>query len=219
MECNHIVPEADGGPDTLENCIPLCFDCHAEVGSYNNKHPKGNKITPAELRAHRDRWFEKMKNAAPVHSNEAVLNLDRGLFSKIKERLPFDSLMIHFRDHDYGGSFDSQYHDSLLEFIRWSEDPSIEFLDERMQGAFRSLLSSLHEFRRFWGNRLWLDDNALRVGRRELSIPREWRDGDDAVRNEKRWDEARTTLNKSATEYFESYQSFIKIGRRLLAVE
>jgi hypothetical protein len=31
MECNHIVPEAQGGPDTLDNCIPVCFDCHADV--------------------------------------------------------------------------------------------------------------------------------------------------------------------------------------------
>jgi hypothetical protein len=28
IETHHIV---QGGGDTFENCIPLCFDCHAEV--------------------------------------------------------------------------------------------------------------------------------------------------------------------------------------------
>lgn len=32
MEVYHIKPHADGGQDTFENAIPLCFDCHAEVG-------------------------------------------------------------------------------------------------------------------------------------------------------------------------------------------
>ena len=32
---------ADGGDNSVDNCIPLCFNCHAEVKSYNPKHPKG----------------------------------------------------------------------------------------------------------------------------------------------------------------------------------
>ncbi len=35
IELHHIVQKADGGTDTFENCIPLCFDCHAEVKAYN----------------------------------------------------------------------------------------------------------------------------------------------------------------------------------------
>ena len=60
IECHHIVPEAEGGPSTLENCIPLCFDCHADVGHYNPKHPKGTKVSPGELKGHRDTWFSAM---------------------------------------------------------------------------------------------------------------------------------------------------------------
>jgi hypothetical protein len=60
MECHHIVQEAEGGPDTSENCIPVCFDCHADMCSYDFKHPKGTKYTPEELRRHRDRWYEKV---------------------------------------------------------------------------------------------------------------------------------------------------------------
>jgi hypothetical protein len=64
IECHHIVPDSEGGESTLENCIPLCFNCHADVGHYNPKHPKGTKYSSSELRAHRDRWFEVMAEIA-----------------------------------------------------------------------------------------------------------------------------------------------------------
>jgi hypothetical protein len=42
-DVHHIVQEADGGPNTLENALPLCDRCHGEVGHYNARHPKGTK--------------------------------------------------------------------------------------------------------------------------------------------------------------------------------
>jgi len=50
MELHHIQQKANGGEDTFENCIPLCFDCHAEVKAYNPKHPKGRQYTENELK-------------------------------------------------------------------------------------------------------------------------------------------------------------------------
>ena len=50
IELHHIEQMADGGDDTLDNCIPLCFDCHADVKTYNTEHPKGKKYTPSELK-------------------------------------------------------------------------------------------------------------------------------------------------------------------------
>jgi hypothetical protein len=57
IEAAHIIDEAAGGSNNEENGIPLCFDCHQEVGSYNDRHPRGNKIRPEELRARRDRVY------------------------------------------------------------------------------------------------------------------------------------------------------------------
>jgi len=57
IEVHHIVPVASGGSDNPDNGIPLCFDCHADVMSYNAKHPKGRKFRSAELKKHRDQWF------------------------------------------------------------------------------------------------------------------------------------------------------------------
>jgi hypothetical protein len=52
------VAEADGGPSDDENAIPLCFDCHEEIGSYNPWHPKGNKFTAGELVQRRDALYQ-----------------------------------------------------------------------------------------------------------------------------------------------------------------
>jgi len=57
IEVHHIVPVANGGSDNSDNGIPLCFDCHADVMSYNAKHPKGRKFRSVELKKHRDQWF------------------------------------------------------------------------------------------------------------------------------------------------------------------
>lgn len=57
METDHIVQPRDGGPGDIENAIPVCFDCHAEIHSYNDSHPRGRKFTPDELRAHKMQWL------------------------------------------------------------------------------------------------------------------------------------------------------------------
>lgn len=62
MELHHIKQVADGGQDTADNCIPLCLDCHAEVGSYNPHHPKGRKYTEKELKGHRDKYYAMFSN-------------------------------------------------------------------------------------------------------------------------------------------------------------
>lgn len=57
IEIHHIDPELTEGRDAMDNGIPLCFDCHAAVGSYNNQHPRGRKYRSGELRRLRDEWF------------------------------------------------------------------------------------------------------------------------------------------------------------------
>jgi len=72
MQCHHIIQEADGGPDSLDNCLPLCPDCHAEVQAYNPRHPSGG--TPyhsIELTRRRDDWYMIVKRK----SQELATNL------------------------------------------------------------------------------------------------------------------------------------------------
>lgn len=62
IEAAHIIDEAAGGSNTEENGIPVCFDCHQEIGAYRDSHPKGNKFREEELRARRDRVYELVQS-------------------------------------------------------------------------------------------------------------------------------------------------------------
>lgn len=58
MEAAHIIDESHGGSNDASNGIPVCFDCHQEMGAYDDKHPRGNKVRPEELTARRDRVYQ-----------------------------------------------------------------------------------------------------------------------------------------------------------------
>ena len=57
INVHHIVQEADGGPNTIENAIVLCLRCHSEAGHFNARHPIGTKYSPSELVRHRDQFW------------------------------------------------------------------------------------------------------------------------------------------------------------------
>ena len=63
---HHIIQEADGGPNTLENAIALCLSCHAEAGHFNSRHPLGTKYSPKELRRHRAVWWAAIESGRVI---------------------------------------------------------------------------------------------------------------------------------------------------------
>jgi HNH endonuclease len=58
IEAAHIIDEAAGGSNDEDNGIPVCFDCHQEMGAYRDSHPKGNKFRAEELKQRRDMVYE-----------------------------------------------------------------------------------------------------------------------------------------------------------------
>lgn len=58
METDHIISKDDNGDDSIDNAIPVCFECHAEIHSYNDKHPRGRKYLPEELQLHKEQWLK-----------------------------------------------------------------------------------------------------------------------------------------------------------------
>jgi len=56
IEIAHI--DEENSP-TLDNAIPLCYDCHARVGHYRKEHPRGNKYQPDELKSRREQIYER----------------------------------------------------------------------------------------------------------------------------------------------------------------
>jgi len=59
IEIAHIIPRGRQRSWDIDNAIPLCYDCHAEIGRYNRAHPRGNKYRPEELKARRDQIYEE----------------------------------------------------------------------------------------------------------------------------------------------------------------
>src|SRR5579863_7120763 len=77
IETDHIVPSEDGGGDEIGNAIPVCFECHAEIHSYNDKHPRGRKFHPDELHAHKEQWLAICRER-PEMLVSAIRNADVG---------------------------------------------------------------------------------------------------------------------------------------------
>ena len=72
IEIHHIVQKADGGSDEFDNAIPLCLDCHAEMGKSDSHHPGRKAYTQSELRRHRDNWYKRVAEGAPVQPDEVA---------------------------------------------------------------------------------------------------------------------------------------------------
>ncbi len=97
MELHHIIQKANGGDDSFENCIPLCFECHADMGKRDPHHPKGKGYSPEELRMHRDNWYHRKQ--ASVSSK--IPNSDKLLFNDIcKVFQPLMYTLSEYRTHE-----------------------------------------------------------------------------------------------------------------------
>ena len=53
VEVHHIIPQKDGGDDTIDNAAPLCPTCHADYGD-NPEKRRG-------IKERRDWWYENVK--------------------------------------------------------------------------------------------------------------------------------------------------------------
>lgn len=66
IEIAHINNKAG---NSIDNGIPLCYDCHAKIGHYNREHPRGNKYKDEELKARREQIYEEYTRhlVPPIH--------------------------------------------------------------------------------------------------------------------------------------------------------
>lgn len=98
IETDHIVPAAESQDHSIDNAIPVCFDCHAEIHAYNPAHPRGRRFTPDELRRHRDQWL-KICDSRPELFVEASRNVDIGPIQGLLDELDHD--LVISADLDY----------------------------------------------------------------------------------------------------------------------
>jgi hypothetical protein len=213
MELNHIVQASSGGEWTLDNAIPLCFDCHAEVGHYNVQHPRGSKFTPTELKRHRDNWYSKVRSSGGISASEEHRQLDRELFRRIAKVLPADGTMLRLSEFDIEGLFN--FDDVSTDFwgmVDLHRRPDIEFLDEDLEAARVDLIVTTNKFLSLLGKYTFREKS--REMRDFSRIPVELSYQDPELYSERV--QELVTLRAEAANKF---QYFIQAGRRKLGID
>jgi hypothetical protein len=209
MELHHIEHESEGGDDTFENAIPLCFDCHADMRSYDSKHPKGNKYTRKELKQHRDNWYGRVEGTPVAQYDANATNLDEGLLRKIQEILPWDGAILVARRHLFSTPFERE---SLEAFYKYKEnlsDPSFEFIDTDLESFRASLSSSIINFM----NAVEINTYVVDGNEKLSSVPREWKS-----QQREAYVKAISDLQEAGTQVGAAYDDMIRSGRRKLRV-
>lgn len=102
IETDHIIPTEDKGGDDIENAIPVCFECHAEIHGYNDKHPRGRKFLPDELRIHKKQWQEICAKQPGLLIN-AIRDADVGPLQALVDELDFNAVVASVNDFKQQG--------------------------------------------------------------------------------------------------------------------
>ena len=139
IELHHIVHQSEGGADTFENCIPLCFDCHGDMRSYDHKHPKGHKYSTKELTRHRNSWYSKVQGSPSPIYDKATMELDKRVYLSILKLLPYSGTMSLLEHHHFGTPFRSSLFSDIDRFVIANDDPAMEFVDADLEGMRATL--------------------------------------------------------------------------------
>jgi hypothetical protein len=102
IETDHIVPSAEGGADTIDNAVPVCFECHAEIHSYNDKPPRGRKFRPVELRGHKEQWLEICRSRPELFIG-TPRDADVGPLQALIDELEFNLIVSEQTSEGYWG--------------------------------------------------------------------------------------------------------------------
>jgi len=129
----------------LENCIPLCFECHGEVEAYNTEHPIGTKYTARELKRRRDDWYERVKSATPTALDARHAEIDRKLLSRLCRKCPPHVAKAFFHEQLYSASFPQMIVQVLTGLHSFGEEVESQFLDPDLESLFADLRAKVRE--------------------------------------------------------------------------
>lgn len=208
MELHHILERAKGGLDTVENCIPLCFDCHADVGHYNPNHPKGKKYTVDELKGHRDNWYQKVASGGGITVKAEFIALDKELFNKILNILPKDGSILFLRNNNFAGfSFPRESLNDLHSFEHECTHPDFEFLDPELEALRGELQKNIDAFT----SEIGLSTFPANISGRN-TVPPEWEETQP-----ERFDKVVNKLHELSSNICKNYDDLVKTARRRFA--
>jgi hypothetical protein len=134
IEIDHIEGAAAEDSDRIENAIPLCFDCHAEVHHYNPEHPRGRRFHPSELRVHREQWLHLCRDN-PAMFVEAQRSPEAGSLERLLSELEFNR---HLAGNPRpGGNFE------LVQFRRAIADGTFVWLPQRLKAEIQAAYGAM----------------------------------------------------------------------------
>lgn len=208
IECHHIRPEADGGENSVDNCIPLCFDCHADQLNYDASHPRGTKYSPSELRRHRDSWLARVSQSPGIGYDEAARRLDVVTYKVIARMLPWDGAIRLLRTFSvWGYAIPHDASTELHEFLRRRDvDPNFEFMDADLEHLRVDLMTALDAFLTVKMVEMFPSDDGT-----ESVIPPEWK-----LDQYERYSAVAERLDATANVLCNAYDNLVRVARRKL---
>jgi hypothetical protein len=207
IEVHHIKQEADGGTNTFDNAIALCFDCHADMKSYDFKHPKGNKYTEQELRRHRDEWYEIAKT---MQEPRIPSPNDIAVYNKLLELLPVNGGVDFVAHNNFAGfSFSNEPIDELFNFDYYCRhNPAFEFLDTELEEKRKLLVQKIDVLTSIISTETFPTQSSNRN-----TVPPEWED----TQPERFW-KVVNAIHEIGREVFETYSQLIRLAVRKLNI-
>jgi hypothetical protein len=213
IEIHHIKSKVAGGDDSSDNCIPLCFDCHSDVKSYNKNHPKGNSYSSNELKRHRDDWYEKAKNNLGLGPSDH-LDQDKSIIETIIKILPPNGTIQFLRNHNFESRFLIQWLKDTDDFINYfSINPWQEFFDSDLESQRSVLFNYINRFNKIIGLQTFpvhitLEDSICN------EVPPEWKE-----EQPQRYDRVINSIHELSDKIIDSYDNLIKLGRKKLGLD
>lgn len=136
MEIHHIGNSSD---NDINNAIPLCFECHAEVALYNPGHPKGRKYKHDELKLHRDQWIRICASSAALI--ETTFNVrDVGPLESLLNELEFNKQLTDVTSiRDLGPPFE------VRQFERCIQEGIFSLIDDEIKNALFAVYRELKD--------------------------------------------------------------------------
>ena len=209
IELHHIDQKKNGGEDSFDNCLPLCFDCHADVMQYNPEHPKGKKYNFSELKKHRENWYKKVElSDGLITFSTKYCELDRKTFERLNELLSSKELMYFIKHNIFCSKFNDNLMTEIDLFLKECELPEFKFIDADLDGLKSELEIHFEKLEKL------ILENTFGAGPGKQSIPYEWEE-----LQPERYKKAINDFSELSPLLYETYTSLVKLSRRKLYLD
>ena len=131
----HIIPKSQGGPDEIENAIPVCLDCHAEIESRSNM---GRHFSQIELTEHKRRWLEICRERPDVLIQANRRSAETGPLEAVLAELEYNQILLTGDNYheDYATPQASQFDRAIAANAVASLEPAVR---EQLFRTYKSI--------------------------------------------------------------------------------